>query len=338
VTLSRLNEILDRMRSVRIGVCGDFCIDAYWQLDRGAPEISLETGKPTSAVRSQRYTPGGGGNVAANLTALGAGTVRAFSVIGHDMYGRELTSLLRERGIDTSGLLVQEQGWETPVYAKPYLAETEQERIDFGRWNALSPETESALCRLIRSAIGELGALIVNQQLAPGVHSGTMIRTLNECARDNPSVTFMVDARTMSDSFTGMVCKLNAREASRLAATAGGRDTGTSHAALRSHARAIGARCGKPVFVTRGAEGILVFDGKGFTDAPAVPVTGPVDTVGAGDATVSAIAATIAAGGTLAEAAEMGNLAAAVTVRKMRETGTATRGEILSLARERGSA
>jgi sugar/nucleoside kinase (ribokinase family) len=76
-----------------------------------------------------------------------------------------------------------------------------------------------------------------------------------------------------------------------------------------------------------------VFDGSGFTDIPAVPVTGPVDPVGAGDATVSAIAATLAAGGTLKEAGEMGNLAAAVTVRKLRETGTATSEEIIDVAR-----
>jgi rfaE bifunctional protein kinase chain/domain len=329
MTPGRLNELLDRIRGVRIGVIGDFCIDAYWQLDTGAAELSLETGMPTRGVRSQRYIPGGGGNVASNLAALGTGTVRAFGVIGPDMFGRELSSLLRVRGIDTSGLVIQERDWETPVYAKPYLAETEQERIDFGRWNTM--RSESALTALVRAALPGLDALIVNQQLAHGVHSETMIRTLNEIARDHPGVTFVLDARTMSDSFTGMICKLNAAEAARLAAKGGEGDTSISPAALRTHARAIARRCVKPVFVTRGAEGILVFDGNGFTDIPAVPVTGPIDTVGAGDATVSAIAASLAAGGTLREAGEMGNLAAAVTVKKIKETGTATAEEIVRL-------
>lgn len=329
MTPGRLHELLDRIRGVRIGVIGDFCIDAYWQLDTGDAELSLETGKPTRGVRSQRYIPGGGGNVASNLAALGCGKVRAFGVIGPDMFGRELTSLLRERGIDASGLVIQEQDWETPVYAKPYLAETEQERIDFGRWNTM--RSESALAGLVRSALPGLDALIVNQQLARGVHTETMIRTLNERARDHPGVTFVLDARTMSTSFTGMICKLNAAEASRLALQAGDGGEFPSPAALRSHARAIGTRCGKPVFVTRSAEGILVFDGNGFSDIPAIPVTGPIDPVGAGDATVSAIAASLAAGGTLEEAGEMGNLAAAVTVKKIRETGTATAEEILTL-------
>ena len=327
MTPGRLNELLDKIRSVRIGVIGDFCVDAYWQLDTGEAEISLETGKPTRGVRSQRYIPGGGGNVASNLASLGAGKVRAFGVIGPDMFGRELTSLLRKGGIDTSGLVIQEHDWETPVYAKPYLAETEQERLDFGRWNTM--RSEPALEGFVRSALPGLDALIVNQQLARGVHTETMIRALNGMARDHPGVTFVTDARTMSTSFTGMICKLNAAEAARLAR--GGGDAGERPGALRAHARAIGTRCGKPVFVTRSAEGILVFDGNGFTDIPAVPLTGPIDPVGAGDATVAAIAASLAAGGTLEEAGEMGNLAAAVTVKKIKETGTATPGEIVTL-------
>jgi len=78
---------------------------------------------------------------------------------------------------------------------------------------------------------------------------------------------------------------------------------------------------------------MLVFDGNGFADIPAVPLSGPIDPVGAGDTAVSAVAAALAAGGTLEEAGEMGNLAAAVTVKKLRETGTATGAEILDVAR-----
>jgi rfaE bifunctional protein kinase chain/domain len=330
VTPERLHQLIDRIHGVRIGVIGDFCIDAYWQLDTREAELSLETGKPTRGVRSQRYIPGGGGNVASNVAALGCGKVRAFGVIGPDMFGRELTSLLRERGIDTSGLVIQEQNWETPVYAKPYLAETEQERIDFGRWNTM--RSESALAGLVRSALPGLDALIVNQQLARGIHTETMICALNGMARDHPGVTFVLDARTMSTSFTGMICKLNAAEASRLEANPGEGSPDTSPGALRSHARAIGIRSGKPVFVTRGARGIVVFDGSDVIEIPAVPLKGPIDPVGAGDATVSAIAASLAAGATPGEAGEMGNMAAAVTVKKIKETGTATAGEIVTLA------
>ena len=338
MTLARLEEILDRIRGARIGIAGDFCLDAYWDVDTGEREMSLETGKPTHGVRSQRYAPGGAGNVACNLAALGAGAVRAFGVIGPDMFGRELESLLAQRGIDTSGLIAQEEGWQTAVYAKPYRAEQEQERIDFGRWNAM--QSESRLDALVRRALPGLHAFVVNQQLSTGIHSGAMIRALNGCARENPSLPFVLDARTMNGSFTGMISKLNAKEAARVAAgpdgTAEGGDASPAAELLRRATRAISARTGKPVFVTRGDEGILLFDGNRFADIPALPLTGPVDTVGAGDTAVSAIAACLAAGGTPLEAGELANLAAAVTVQKLKETGAATPEEILRAARREG--
>lgn len=338
MTPARLEEILDRIRGARIGIAGDFCLDAYWDLDAGEPEISLETGKPTHGVRSQRYAPGGAGNVACNLAALGTGAVRAFGVIGPDMFGRELASLLGERGIDTSGLIAQEKGWETAVYAKPYRAEEEQERIDFGRWNAM--QSESALDGAIRRELPGLDAFIVNQQLTRGIHTAAMIRALNIVAGENPSLPFILDARTMNGSFTGMISKLNAKEAMRLAAghddAPEGGDASPAAENLRSATRAIEARTGKPVFVTRGHEGILLYDGIRFSDIPAMALTGPVDTVGAGDTAVSAIAACLAAGGTPLEAGELANLAAAVTVKKLKETGSAAPGEILRVARDRG--
>jgi len=332
MTLARLEEILDRIRISRIGIVGDFCLDAYWEIDTGEPEISLETGKPTHGVRSQRYAPGGAGNVACNLAALATGTVRAFGVIGHDMFGRELETLLRQKGIDTSGLVTQESDWETPVYAKPYRAATEQERIDFGRWNTMRSET--ALCALMRTALPGLDALVVNQQLMQGIHSQAMVRSLNACAREAPDLPFILDARTMSTSFTGMITKLNAKEAARL--TGGTGEAEQSADPLRPAARAISARTGKPVFVTRGAGGILLCDGTRYADLPAVPLAEPVDTVGAGDTAVSAIAACFAAGGSPVEAGELANLASAITVKKLKETGSATREEILRLARHTG--
>jgi len=333
MTPARAAAILEGIRSARIGIIGDFCLDAYWQIDRGTPELSLETGRPTRAVTAQQYNPGGAGNVAANCRAIGALTVRAFGVIGPDLFGRELAAVLSRRGIDTSGLIVQERDWDTPVYAKPYVGAEEQERIDFGRGNTLAPAAEAALVRALREALPALDAVIVNQQLERGFASAAVIRALNDLAGTVPRVPFILDSRTMSGAFRGMICKLNAVEACRIAGPAGADACGASRETISEWARAIAHRTGKPVFVTRGAHGILLFDGEKDEELPAVPLTGPIDTVGAGDATVAAISSALAAHASLREAGEMGNIAAAVTVKKLRETGTASAEEILGLLR-----
>jgi len=135
-----------------------------------------------------------------------------------------------------------------------------------------------------------------------------------------------------------MIFKLNAAEACRLAGDSQADASAASGTQVGTWARGIAHRTGKPVFVTRGEAGILLFDGTGVEELRAVPLSGPIDTVGAGDTTVAEIACALAAGASFREAGEMGNLAAAVTVRKLRETGTASAEEILELSRLRRDA
>ena len=57
-------------------------------------------------------------------------------------------------------------------------------------------------------------------------------------------------------------------------------------------------------------------------------MTGPIDIVGAGDATMAGIFSALCAGATAPEAAQIGCLAAAVTIRQIGTTGTASREQI----------
>jgi len=332
VTRDRLAVMLERITHVHAGVIGDFCLDAYWELDTRAPEASLETGKPTRSVRRQRYTPGGAGNVAWNLSALGAGSVCCFGVIAQDLFGLALRDRLHERLIDTDGLVAQPTDWDTPVYAKPYIGPEEQERIDFGRENFISRGTEQDIVRKLRDGIHDLHILVVNQQLVNGVCSRVVIEGVNAIVREHPRKIFVLDARTMMEEFPGMVMKLSAVQAAgpELAPLLRLGSLGVEQIAER--ASAISVRQGKPVFVTRNADGMLLCEGPKVTGIPAVPISGPTDPVGAGDTTVAAIALGLAAGATPQEAGELAALAAAVTVRKLRQTGTATPEEILKLA------
>jgi len=59
----------------------------------------------------------------------------------------------------------------------------------------------------------------------------------------------------------------------------------------------------------------------GIDLVPGIEILGPVDPVGAGDSFLAATAASVAGGATPAEAAEIGNFAAAVTVQKLQQTG-----------------
>jgi len=53
----QLKKIIDDIRSVKIAVVGDFCLDAYWFIDESKSEISIETGQLTRPVRQFPLKP-----------------------------------------------------------------------------------------------------------------------------------------------------------------------------------------------------------------------------------------------------------------------------------------
>ena len=63
-------------------------------------------------------------------------------------------------------------------------------------------------------------------------------------------------------------------------------------------------------------------------------MSGQLDIVGAGDTVLSSMACALGVGASIQETIELANLAAAVTVQKLYQTGTASEDEILNLYRK----
>lgn len=330
MTTEQLEALLTRISGTRIGVIGDFCLDAYWTLDESLSEISIETGLATRPVRGQRYSLGGAGNVVNNLVALGVRTVQAFGVVGNDPFGREMTRMLHGAGVDIRGIFIQDADWNTPVYIKPVEAGAEQGRIDFGNVNSLELGTGAALVDALRGALRGLDLVIVNQQLLHGIHTPELRSRLADLINSSGGF-FICDSRTFSDSYAGAVRKLNDREALRLVGVQWGRDDPVPRADAEGAMETLYSRWRTPVFLTRGSRGMLVRDGDGVHEIPGLQIVGRIDTVGAGDSALAGIAAALAAGSDPVSAATLGNFAAGVTVKKLFITGTASPEEILAV-------
>ncbi len=328
---TRLEALLETIKTTRVAVMGDFCIDAYWILDPSGSEISLETGKPTQTIRTQRYGLGGAGNVVNNLVDLGIGQVYAVGVVGDDLYGREMKAMLAAIGVNVDGMVVQSDGWDTAVYGKPHVDREEQSRIDFGAFNAISPASEQQLIRNLETTLASAQAVILNQQIVRGINSDALIAELNRVIAAHPDRVFIVDSRHKSNQYEGAILKLNDVEAGRLVGVP--REVGdvVLLEEVHEYVAKLHERTGRPVLVTRGGRGCVGYDGRQFCDVPGVQILTPVDPVGAGDAAVSAMAGALAGGATVGEAAELGNFAAAVTVRKLEQCGTATPAEIIEI-------
>jgi bifunctional ADP-heptose synthase (sugar kinase/adenylyltransferase)/phosphoglycolate phosphatase-like HAD superfamily hydrolase len=331
MTTNELVALLDAVGDVRIGILGDFCLDAYLLIDPAASEASVETGLHTRPVKTQRYSLGGAGNVAANLLAMGAGHVAVFGVAGSDPFGAEMRSLLVAAGADTAGLLVQRETWDTHVYLKPHEAVEEQQRIDFGNFNELSGATQEQLLRAIEGAMPALDILIVNQQVIHGVHTPGFRSALQALLARHPGARVIIDSRHYPDAFGSAMRKINLAEASRVLHGSGADPDALDEAGVAAVAQELHARWGQPLFLTRGERGVCVCNAQGFRVIPGLLILGPVDPVGAGDSMLAGIAAGLATGADPVRAAELGTLVAGVTVQKLLQTGTATREEIVAL-------
>ncbi|MCX6261236.1 MAG: PfkB family carbohydrate kinase, partial [Bacteroidia bacterium] len=179
-----LQEVLEKIKSVKIAIVGDYCLDAYWFVDESKSEISIETGKPTEPVRRQKYSLGGAGNVANNLAAMKIQEIKAFGVIGNDPFGTEMISIMNHTGINTRNMLIQDEDWATHVYIKPHVGENEQNRIDFGNFNNLSDETADRLINNLQKGTIEADLIIINQQVLSGIHTEyfrqKLVETINK--------------------------------------------------------------------------------------------------------------------------------------------------------------
>jgi ribokinase len=127
--------------------------------------------------------------------------------------------------------------------------------------------------------------------------------------RGVPAILNPAPAQALDDELLRLVHYLtpNEGEAGRLV---GVEVTGLETA--RTAGERLVERGAQVVIVTLGSEGALVCDGERAVHYPAFPVTA-VDTTAAGDAFSGALAAGVAAGGTLEQALPLANAAAALT-------------------------
>ncbi|MEP7055752.1 MAG: PfkB family carbohydrate kinase [Actinomycetota bacterium] len=323
-----VDAILGALPAAGVAVVGDFCLDAYWEVDPASDEISIETGLPVRRVVSQRYELGGAGNVAANLVAMGVGQVNALGWVGDDPFGDLLVAQLAALAIDTAGLR-RRAGHPTPVYVKRLSDGVETNRIDLVATGRLTdPEIEQFAADLAQAAF-TVGVVVVNQQL-PTCRDPRVVATINAAAADPAAPLFVVDSRDAGHEFRAVALKINAYEAARLSALSGA----DSAATPADRASALSASTGKPVVVTLGDRGMVVADRGAIGVVPAVEVGGATDPVGAGDTALAGLAAALATAAEPLSAVVFANLAASIVVTKVHTTGTASASELRSAARE----
>jgi bifunctional ADP-heptose synthase (sugar kinase/adenylyltransferase) len=339
LTSALVDQILNKLSSLHIGVVGDLFLDQYLELDGSLTEPSIETGLDAYQVAQVRNSPGAAGTILNNLHALGVGHISLLSFVGADGRGYDVRKELMKREIDITHLL-ETPLRQTPTYTKPMLHQRfesqrsparELNRLDIRNLTPTPGDVQLFLHEELPKLWNKVDALLVLDQVSladTGVVTSLIRHKLSELGQQNPRKLLLADSRELIHHFKYCWTKPNLSECQ----AAFQMTDDDPHLAVM----ALAHQLKRPVFCTRGSEGICLAntfavnnDCAGSprietTDIPGYPVNGPIDIVGAGDSTSAGIACAYAAGASLEAAASFGNLVASITIQQLGTTGTAT--------------
>jgi rfaE bifunctional protein kinase chain/domain len=322
-----INQIFAKIKTLKVAVMGDFALDLYYHVNQNTQETSVETGKTVFWAQNPISSLGGAGNVCANLVSLGAKYVSAYACLGQDLFGREMLYHFGELGVKTSSVIFA-NSWNTCTYTKPISYLEEQNRIDFGANNELDERLFSEMLLKLEQQMPGLDVLIINQQFQKPLLTAQRIAKLNTIFVKHPQCTVLADLRTNGLELRYAILKVNTDELTNLLKISqiNEQDTQACITAIKQLSQQINCK----ILLTRGAFGSMFYDQIEITSANAHQITKKIDTVGAGDTVVAAFALAYQTGVTISQALQFANLAAAVTVQKLNQTGTATSREMIS--------
>jgi ribokinase len=262
-----------------------------------------ELGETLHGTRFRMGYGGKGANQAVMAAKLGA-TVSMVTKLGHDTFGEGTLENFRAMGVDTRlvGFTDEAASGVAPIFVDP--AGNNAIVIVTGANDLLTVEEIEAA----RPAMAEAGVVVCQLEIPLD-----LTLTALRAARDEGTRTIMNPAPARPDlpdqllQLSDVFCP-NQGEAAMITgrSSAGVDDAGDAATALLE--RGAGA-----VVITLGADGCVVADRDGVEHVPGVAVD-TVDSTGAGDAFVGALAAFVARGDDLREAARWANRIAALSV------------------------
>ena len=294
---------MPQFQHARLLVIGDVMLDRYWHGE--ASRVSPEAPVPVVKVGNREDRPGGAGNVALNMAALGS-AVRLVGIVGNDETGLELLSRLNAAGVYCDFL----QSADKPTITKLRVIGQHQQliRLDFEQ------EFEAAdiigLQGKVKSLIGDSQVMVLSDY-----GKGALQETANliELGRSK-DIPIIVDPKgTNFEKYRGAT--LLTPNLSEFEAVVG--YSNNEEEFVNKGLRLVKDLNLEAILITRGEHGMTLIR----PDSPELHLPARAqevfDVTGAGDTVISVLAAAMAAGNGLADSTALANLAAGLVVGKL---------------------
>lgn len=306
-----LRPLLERFKSLRILVLGDFMLDQFlWgRVDRISPEAPV----PVVDVDRESFALGGAGNVVMNINAMGAQAM-PLGFTGVDNAGDRIRQLLQQAGIQPENMIRSSR----PTTVKTRIIAHQQQvvRVDREDRTFIDHEMQQQLIQGFNQLLAEADAVLISDY-SKGTITPDLLKTILPAARNAGKAVCLDPKIRHFSSYTPVtVITPNQAEASSLL----GYPIVTQQDLEEAGRRILKLIDCKALLITRGERGMALFSNETLTLVP-TQAREVYDVTGAGDTVISSLCLALAAGAEMLAAVQLANIAAGIVVGKI---GTAT--------------
>jgi len=315
-----MKNLFKKFGDTGILVIGDIIADQYiWgRVNRISPEAPV----PVVEVTNESLLLGGAANVANNIASLG-GQAFIAGVIGRDDMGKTLMEKMREKNINTDGVIARDT---RPTIVKTRVIAHSQQVVRFDKEikSDISRATLSSLLIYVEKCLPKIKAIIISDY-CKGLITRDLIKKLLRIA--GSKVLIAVDPKIGHFNYYKGVHLItpNLNEAS-----VGSGINITDEKSLVMAGKTLMKKldCGT-VLITRGDEGMTLFEKNNrITHIPTF-AREVYDVTGAGDTVIAAFALCHSAGMSSKDAAIVANHAAGAVVGEI-GTAVVTRNDLMT--------
>ena len=290
-------------QQAKLLVIGDVMLDRYWH--GTASRISPEAPVPVVQVGNQEDRPGGAGNVALNIAALGSAAT-LIGVVGEDDNAKDLESRLAAAGVYCEFL----RSPDKPTITKLRVISQHQQLIRLDFEHQFDEQDVAELQTLAESLIPSAQALVLSDYAKGALND---VSALIALAR-NQNIPIIVDPKgTDFKKYRGAT--LLTPNLSEFEAVVG--PCANEKELVRKGLALMSELDLQAMLITRGEHGMTLL--RPDSEELHLPARARevFDVTGAGDTVISVLASALAAGDDLADATAIANLAAGLVVGKL---------------------
>ncbi|HNY10983.1 MAG TPA: PfkB family carbohydrate kinase [Candidatus Wallbacteria bacterium] len=287
-------KMLAGFKKISVAVVGDIIADEYIygsceRISREAPVLILRHA-------SSKITPGGGGNAAANVAALGA-LVYSIGVVDNGTAASEVMKYYEKNGINTD-YIIKSKKYDTCVKTRIMsgsLHTTLQQviRIDRGGETAITEGDADALLEKFKKAVKKVDTVLISDYNC-GLFTDYFTKGLQEILKNESSkrkIFVIVDSRhrlfDFKYAYTATPNESEAHEASGVKIV--GRES-----LIKCGEILKGKTGNKTMVITRGSKGMAFFDEAGrLFELPITRRDEIADVTGAGDTVAATLSASL---------------------------------------------